>query len=847
MTDADKTGKPVGKHIENVSFLKRGLKYDRELRRYIAPISLKTIAKMLVVQVDSTLSESDHCSVAISNALREASLHPEPIFDQVMSRAVSAVADLGLSGNPNLDLTSYAVRRNQMREGTFSAWALPHRLQGLSTLSSAMNTVPIPSAPNSGAIASSDAGALSAPTSVTADPGAPVMPVVQLEENNLNDALTRFVQLGTYALSSTDATFSKTFEIRPLDLLLNNPLIVAKLNNFALMRADMEVVVMGTFPPGSYGLGEVSAYPTGGGAAYPGGDRANGLLSQRSLQPLKCREVDIHASMDYSSAESVSLVLPWFYPFDFAENPANKGAGAFGFTGMWDLVFTNLASVSTAVPGGVAHGQLTVFGRIRPGYVLSTPVMQGKRGHIAGAISKLSDAGAAAPKTGPVSSVAKVVSDVGSKLSALPFVGGVASAVSGVADVVGNIAAFFGYSKTAAEPALVTTQNTNWNNFATLDGTESAYNAQLIPGIQIGGGPELVGQDGEDVASFPSLFKRWVALASISWNTQSNDTRLYHCDVTPSLVSSLDGASLCTGGFIGLPFANWRGDMEYCVEVVCSPLHRGTIQAAWVPFGTAWSTGDPTNTALNHVWDIEPGKRKIIRVPYARAEPYMANLPYSMATAVIPSGAANGTFFLRVVNPLQTQVSGQSVTVLVWYRCAENMDFRVPRESINNLLLAVPAVSPMTDVRLQGLGDADVVDEEVVVFGSSGDYAPDMVNFPGTGVRSVRALMQKPSRLFLNSTFITAYNTFKGTLNARIPVLGFLPSSAVSSGSFDNMWTWVGHYRGMFAAVATSERIGILTTIGCTSGAARVTAVSGAGAYGAAGCVLMPFQLGDGG
>lgn len=183
---------------------------------------------------------------------------------------------------------------------------------------------------------------------------------------------------------------------------------------------------------------------------------------------------------------------------------------------------------------------------------------------------------------------------------------------------------------------------------------------------------------------------------------------------------------------------------------------------------------------------------------------------------------------------------------MVWYRCAENMDFREPRESINNVFLATPATFPMESVRLQGLGDMDEVDEEVIEFGNSGPYAPDMVNFPGTGVRSVRALMQKPSRMLLNSTYITAYNTVKGTLAVRVPVLGFLPSSTPGSGSFDPVFTWAGYYRGMYAAVASSERFGILTTVGCTSGAARV-APGTSGQFGSVGCSLMPFQFADGG
>jgi len=53
-------------------------------------------------------------------------------------------------------------------------------------------------------------------------------------------------------------------------------------------------------------------------------------------------------------------------------------------------------------------------------------------------------------------------------------------------------------------------------------------------------------------------------------------------DVTPGLASLAGPAStgarfFSTGGYVGLPFDYWRGDMEIMVEVLASPMHRGSL------------------------------------------------------------------------------------------------------------------------------------------------------------------------------------------------------------------------------------------------------------------------------
>jgi hypothetical protein len=135
----------------------------------------------------------------------------------------------------------------------------------------------------------------------------------------------------------------------------------------------------------------------------------------------------------------------------------------------------------------------------------------------------------------------------------------------------------------------------------------------------------------------------------------------------------------------------------------------------------------------------------VFRVPYSRGAPFLRNELYDMNVSILPSGTANGTFFISVVNPLQTQVASSSVTIMVWYRACENMQFRLPRSVLLNRFQTTPATNPFeVAVKYQGaLGDGsdEAETEELLEFGNSGEYPADGMNFPGNGFSSVRALL----------------------------------------------------------------------------------------------------------
>jgi len=146
----------------------------------------------------------------------------------------------------------------------------------------------------------------------------------------------------------------------------------------------------------------------------------------------------------------------------------------------------------------------------------------------------------------------------------------------------------------------------------------------------------------------------------------------------------------------------------------------------------------------------------------------------------------------------------------VFARAGDNMEFAVPR---NSSPYYVPPEGPdpegvyclpLTSYTLQGaVGDEDAhEDVPVELVKSSGTYPGDQILF-GENMESVRALFQKPSRLYplLNGN---------GLQLCRMGVLPLI--TVVNDSDFDTLWTWFGWLRSMFTGIACSERFKIFTT-----------------------------------
>jgi len=262
--------------------------------------------------------------------------------------------------------------------------------------------------------------------------------------------------------------------------------------------------------------------------------------------------------------------------------------------------------------------------------------------------------------------------------------------------------------------------------------------------------------------------------------------------------------------------------MEYMIIIPVSKVHRGVLQMIWVPFDST-IPADVTNVSLNLIFDVAAGSTKVATVGFARDYPFLQNRLFQDGMAISPSGSANGYLAFKVLNPLMAPSDTASTTVFVFARAKENMTFAMPRDQILHVSHAgTPFLYNMqSQVRLEGLpdtplilegalGDDDPVTPDVLeLVPRSGPYPSDKLLF-GEMVTSVRALLQKPSKL----------NTFSLNGSKYYPSMLWTPGSTTTTGNL-NVWTWQGYYRALFLGLACSERIKILPKADCWIGASR--------------------------
>jgi len=121
----------------------------------------------------------------------------------------------------------------------------------------------------------------------------------------------------------------------------------------------------------------------------------------------------------------------------------------------------------------------------------------------------------------------------------------------------------------------------------------------------------------------------------------------------------------------------------------------------------------------------------------------------------------NGYLRIRAINPIVGQIPGQVIEVLVFASAAENMKFAAPTDVL--VFEGDPAVLGQDVVKVTQLQSATIadVDQSVIqhtLIPSSGDY-PMADILAGEDIRSLRALLQKPSPVYVHGgIWITGAN-----------------------------------------------------------------------------------------
>jgi hypothetical protein len=345
-------------------------------------------------------------------------------------------------------------------------------------------------------------------------------------------------------------------------------------------------------------------------------------------------QTDAWARVDVSSAENFVLHLPFLWPYDWATLPS-------GPVNSWKRIFTCLAPVRTAIPGGVTTGSIKLFFRLLPDYQVAIPHVEGYlhgtlEGKQHGRLHESDSIQKYAPhlrehvkkKLGgqSISGVAGKVASIAEKAQGIPLIGGVASSVATAAKTVHKVASWFGFTREEDETAPMPIVARSVTNVAHIDGADMSDVASFLQHNSIGIASDLIGTSDEDCMSFNSLFSRWTIIKTFTW-TPSDETGaiLGRWPVTPSYCyTNGDGFHPTVAGYVGFPFNYWRGDMEYQIIIPCSKLHRGSVQFFWIPVGSVLPA-TVTNTTINMIYDVSAGGEQQFSIGFARDQPFLLN------------------------------------------------------------------------------------------------------------------------------------------------------------------------------------------------------------------------------
>lgn len=548
--------------------------------------------------------------------------------------------------------------------------------------------------------------------------------------------------------------------IDPWFLFFNHPSIKKKLDNYYLMKCNLRIKILINASPFYYGCMIASYKPLKNWSA-PSFSAFGDPLFVYSQLP--------HVYLYPSCSQGGSMKLPFVYYKEWLDVTS-----ATEVTNMGQLILTVMDPLKTA--SAATTGITIQIYAWAEDLQLSAPTVK-----FSLQSGRLDEYG-----QGIISKPASAIARFAGHLTDVPVIGPFATATQIAGSAVSSIASLFGYTnvpviadvhsvRTHPMPAMAATDIGTSVSKLTLDSKNELTIDSSVCGANFG--------DELDITSFVT---RESYIAQFSWTTSRvADDLLFNVGVSPmlSLHTPLVSQTIINHTPMALMqyiFDYWRGDVELRFKVICSQYHRGRLRISWDPIGDIANTAEATTEAYTKIIDISDTTDFTIRVPY------MANTAYLETTRVNATrfGTAplikqiyeNGVLTVRVLTELTAPVSTANITVLVFARGTDNLEFATPREHnfSNN-------ISPFTVQ--SGMLTYDNEDEDITSIALKPSSVPPSINliYHGETIKSLRTLLRRSQFLrtqYISSGVNTAFNILvRETQFSRFPMApGFDPN-----------------------------------------------------------------------
>jgi len=457
----------------------------------------------------------------------------------------------------------------------------------------------------------------------------------------------------------------------PWNLFFSDSRIKYKLNNYAFIRCDLKVKVVINATPFYYGSALVSYQPL---PVFTPSTIVNDAAT-RYFIPYSQRP---HMWISPQHSEGGEMTLPFFWPKNWL-----RVSVAADFTNMGKMHIHNFTQLISANGAGSGSISVQVYAWAE-NVTLSGPTLNLS-------MQSVDEYDSPGPISGPASTVARYAS----LLTGIPLIGRFATATEMGANAVSGIAKLFGYTNV---PNLRPATSVRPSPMPRLASPEIGYPVESLTidsKNELSIDPQIVGLPAEDELSIEYICKKQSYLCSSTWNISTLvDTPLFTSRITPFMfdreASTIAKIYFTPMAYVAALFRHWRGDIIFTFKFVASPFHKGRVRISYDPVSTSIQTvGDTGSGVFNTIVDLGADTEVDVRVPYQQALAWLqvnnsfgaSNIPWSTSTTPaisIDDTVDNGIISVKTLTRLTAPVTVAPVTLMVFVRAAENLEFANP-------------------------------------------------------------------------------------------------------------------------------------------------------------------------
>lgn len=625
-----------------------------------------------------------------------------------------------------------------------------------------------------------------------------------------NDSLSKFFERpivgATYTWTPLQGS-PFTAILNPWTLFFSNPRVGNRINNYALMRANLHVrfLINGNgFYYGRLMADYAPLYTNDDCTSYATLVLDNAVSASQRMKLF----------IDPASCCSSELYLPFVYYKD-AISPTSAE-------------WANLGRVYIRELNGLKHANgstqpLTITVMLWATEVeTSIPTCVDTSGLVAQAGEDVPSADEYG--VSPISAVASSGARVAAALTSLPVIGPYAKATSAALGGAAKVAAMFGLSRPTDLTPPVPMAPTYMSRLASANAPDMPQKLTMDVKQELTIDPNIIGIDLDDELSIAGIAARESYLTSFIWaTTKVAGDLLWNTYVTPS-VSRFTTPNYYPPAcmFATVPFQYWRGKMRYRFQVVASGYHRGRLRIVWDPLYIA---SVESNVQLTTIVDISDSKDVTVEIDWGQPLHYLAsggltnsNNRYTTTAIAVADGTKyNGVVGVYVLNDLATPNStvNNDITVNVFVSMVDGQVAYPlnPPNTITNPYSWVQQAGEDAVSQDSTMAGCGPVVSDIQMGVDSSDNSEALVYF-GERIVSFRELLK---RYVNHSSFVIANNsaTNHGLWTMVVPdfpvYYGYNTTSyhTTTTGAFKFNYvhqTWLGYLAPAFVASRGSLR-----------------------------------------